>query len=92
MARRLTCYERLERSSVVNRRRLRQEELILEMTEKLVAQMAKRRISRKMLARRLGRDAAYVQRLLGGRIITLTAFVDAFDAVGARTTVTIRQK
>ena len=78
-----TDYERLEQSSPENRRLLRQEELILEVTEAMTA--ALKDTKRSDLAKRLGRTKGFVSQVLaGGRNLTLRTIADIADALGYR--------
>ena len=82
MSHKLTDYEAFEISSVSNRRLLRQEELILEVTEALSQALKKEGINKKDLADRLGRTKGFVSQLLaGGRNLTLRTIADVADAL-----------
>lgn len=79
----LTEVERFETSSAENRRLLKQEELILEVTEALTAALNDSRITRSELAKRLGKTKGFVSQLLaGGRNLTLRTVSDIADAIG----------
>ncbi|MBI3002025.1 MAG: helix-turn-helix domain-containing protein [candidate division NC10 bacterium] len=85
MTRTLTDYEVLERSSPQNRRLLRQEELILEVTEALSHALAREQVTKKALADRLGKSRAFVSQVLaGGRNLTLRTVAEIADALGYR--------
>ena len=83
MTRPLTDYEVFERSSAHNRRLLRQEELILEITEALREALAREGITKVELANRLGKTKGFVSQILaGGRNLTLRTIADVADALG----------
>ncbi len=85
MTRAVTDYEALEQSSPQNRRLLRQEELILEVTEALSQALAREQMTKKALADRLGKTRAFVSQVLaGGRNLTLRTVADIADALGYR--------
>lgn len=85
MSHKLTDYEAFEISSVSNRRLLRQEELILEVTEALSQALKKEDITKKDLADRLGKSKGFVSQLLaGGRNLTLRTIADVADALDCR--------
>lgn len=85
MSRKLTDYEAFETSSVSNRRLLRQEELILEVTEILSQTLEKEGITKKELADRLGKTKGFVSQVLaGGRNLTLRTVADIADALECR--------
>lgn len=64
---------------------VRQEELILDVTESLVDALDRAGISRAELAARLGRSPAFVSQLLaGGRNLTLRTLSDVAGALGVR--------
>lgn len=85
MSRKLTDYEAFEISSVSNRRLLRQEELILEVTEVLSQALEKEGITKKDLAERIGKTQGFVSQILaGGRNLTLRTIADIADALECR--------
>ncbi|MEE8076166.1 MAG: helix-turn-helix transcriptional regulator [Candidatus Binatia bacterium] len=85
MSRTLTDYEVFERSSVQNRRLLRQEALILEITEALSEALAREGITKAELANRLGKTKGFVSQILaGGRNLTLRTIADVADALGCQ--------
>ena len=85
MSHKPTDCEAFEMSSVSNRRLLRQEELILEVTEALSAALEKEGITKKDLADRLGKTRGFVSQLLaGGRNLTLRTIADVADALECR--------
>lgn len=96
MSRKLTDYEAFESSSIRNRRLLRQEELILEITEALIEALESEGISKTDLASRLGKTKGFVSQILtGGRNLTLRTIADVADALGYRIDITcekIREK
>ncbi|GJM43215.1 MAG: hypothetical protein DHS20C21_00570 [Gemmatimonadota bacterium] len=75
--------EAFEGSSITNRRLLRQEELILDVTEQLVEAMEEVGVSRTELAQRLGKSKGFVSQVLSGNqnvtLRTLANFSDALD-------------
>lgn len=79
-----TTYSALEASSTENRRLIRAEELILEVTEALVAAMSEERVTKAQLAARLGRSKGFVTQILnGGRNLTLRTIAEVADALRA---------
>lgn len=73
----LSDYERMELSSEEDRRLLRQEELIIEVTEAIAEAMERTGITQKDLAERLNCTKGYVSQLLGGgRNLTLRTLSD----------------
>jgi transcriptional regulator with XRE-family HTH domain len=82
MSRAVTDYDAFEVSSVPNRRLLRQEELILEITEALSEALEKEGITKTELAERLGKTKGFVSQILaGGRNLTLRTIADVADAL-----------
>lgn len=78
-----TDYEKFEQSSVENRRRLREEELILEVTEMLCNTMEANNINQTQVATNLGKSKGFISQLLaGGRNLTLRSIADVADAIG----------
>lgn len=85
-----TDYEKFERSSVANRRLLRQEDLILEVTEALSEALAQTQRTKSELAIALGKSKGFVSQLLaGGRNLTLRTVADVADALGCRARFTV---
>lgn len=81
----LTDYEALETSSDEERRLVRQEELILEVTEALAEALEREGISKAELARRLRKTKGFVSQVLGGgRNLTLRTIADIADAFQCR--------
>jgi len=67
------------------RRLFAQEDLILEVTEKLCELLEKEKISRKEQADRLGKSKGFVSQLLnGGRNLTLRTVADILHVLGYR--------
>ena len=67
------------------RKLLAQEELILEVTERLCELLENEKISRKELADRLGKSKGFVSQLLGGgRNLTLRTVADILHVLGYR--------
>lgn len=90
MTRQMTTYESFRDASVQNRRLLRQEELILEVTEALSEAMIRQGISKTELARRLGKTKGFVSQILaGGRNLTLRTIADVADALGCQVRVQV---
>jgi len=80
-----TDYEVFEQSSVVSRRLLREEELILDVTEALSEMLEEEGVTQTMLAQRLGKTKGLVSQILaGGRNLTLRTIADIADALGYR--------
>ena len=72
------------------RRLLRQEELILDVTEALVGALADQGMRRSQLASKLGRTKGYVSQMLAGsRNLTLRSVADLADALDCRVRVSI---
>jgi transcriptional regulator with XRE-family HTH domain len=85
MSRQQTDYELLEKASPESRRLLRQEELILAITEVLSETMVSKDITKTELARRLGKSKGFVSQILsGGRNLTLRTIADVADALDCR--------
>lgn len=90
MTRPATDFELFEQSSARNRRLLREEELILKVTEAVGAVMEKEHISKAELAKRLGKTKGFISQLLsGGRNLTLRTLADLVDALGYRVTIAV---
>ena len=80
-----TTYEVFRDASAQNRRLLRQEELILEVTEALAGATIRQGITKAELARRLGKSKGFVSQLLAGdRNLTLRTIADISDALACR--------
>ena len=80
-----TTYEAFEASSVENRRRLRQEGLIVDVTEALSEMLEQEGITKAELARRLGKTKATMTDLFSGKTnLTLRTIADVADALGFR--------
>jgi ribosome-binding protein aMBF1 (putative translation factor) len=80
-----TDYQAFEQSSVTNRRLLREEELILDVTEALSEMLEEEGVIQTMLAQRLGKTKGFVSQILaGGRNLTLRTIADIADALGYR--------
>ena len=85
-----STYELFEQSSERNRRLLREEELILDVTEAVSAVMQEAGISKAQLAKRMGRTKGFITQLLsGGRNLTLRTLACLADALEARVTITV---
>ena len=71
------------------RRLFAQEDLIMEVTEKLCELLEKEKVSRKELADRLGKSKGFVSQLLnGGRNLTLRTVADILHVLGYKVTLT----
>lgn len=82
---RQTAYETFEASSDKARRLLKQEGLILAVTEAILEKLDRRDWTQRDLAKRLGRTRGYVSQLLTGRRnMTLRTLADLGDALGCR--------
>lgn len=87
---RRTYYEKFA-ASPKRRRLLRQEELILEVTEALASALNQTGITRVELANRLGKSKSFVSQLFGGgRNLTLRTVADVADALGHSVRIVIR--
>jgi transcriptional regulator with XRE-family HTH domain len=87
-----TEVERFERSSIENRRLLKQEGLILDVTEALSAAIEESGLTRSELARRLGKTKGFVSQLLaGGRNLTLRTVADIADAIGVSLAIAVKR-
>ena len=74
-------------------RLVRQEELILEVTEKLALALDEAGITRTELAGRLGRTPGYVSQVFaGGRNLTLQTVADIAAALSMRPTLTLNRQ
>lgn len=72
-------------------RLLRQEELILDVTESLIAALQQSEITQAELASKLGRTRGFVSQLLGGgRNLTLRTISDVASALGFRPKLKLR--
>jgi transcriptional regulator with XRE-family HTH domain len=90
MTRQVTTYESFRDASAQNRRLLRQEELILEVTEALSEALAREGVTKAELARRLGKTKGFVSQILaGGRNLTLRTVADVADVLGCRVRVEV---
>jgi len=87
-----TEVERFEQSSPENRRLLKQEELILDVTEALSAAIEESGLTKSELAKRLGKTKGYVSQLLaGGRNLTLRTVADIGDAIGVSLAIAVER-
>lgn len=90
MNRTSTDYELFEQSSDRNRRLLREEELILEVTETVSAVMQEEGVSKAQLAKLMGKTKGFISQLLsGGRNLTLRTLAGLVDALGYRVIITV---
>lgn len=88
-----TTYRSFEANSDANRRLLRQEELILEVTEALVQGLERAGISQAELAARLGKTKGFISQILaGGRNLTLRTVADFADAMGQHISVKVCER
>lgn len=75
-------YDTFEGLSVEHRRLLRQEELIVEVTEALARALRETNVTQSQLAERLGKTKGFVSQILGGgRNLTLRTLADVVDAL-----------
>ncbi len=80
-----TDVERFEGSSHKRRRLLREEELILDVTELLSSALEEKRMTKSELAEKLGKTKGFVTQVLSGnRNLTLRTIADIADALGFR--------
>ena len=78
----LTAYEEMESEDA---RGLRQEELIVEVTEALARGLRTSGLTKSELAARLGRSKGFVSQVMGGgRNLTLRTLADMAAAIGCR--------
>ena len=74
-----------ERRGETYERMVRQEELILDVTERLAVELVKAGVTKAELARRLGRTPGFVSQVLGGgRNLTLRTIADIAGALSVR--------
>jgi len=77
-------YKTFEEHSVQSRRLLRQEELIVEVTEAIARALKDAQMTQSQLAERLGKTKGFVSQILGGgRNLTLRTLSDVVDALEA---------
>lgn len=90
MKRKADAYSEFEAHSEHSRQILRQEELIVEVTEALVAALDQASVTRTELAHRLGKSKGYVSQLLGGgRNLTLRTLANVAEALGCGVNVSV---
>jgi transcriptional regulator with XRE-family HTH domain len=78
-----TDFQMFERASPEHRRLIREEQLILEVTEALSEALEREDVTKAELARRLGKSKGFVSQLLaGGRNLTLRTIAGVADALG----------
>jgi|HubBroStandDraft_3_1064219.scaffolds.fasta_scaffold14593_2 transcriptional regulator with XRE-family HTH domain len=86
-------YQAFESLSVEHRRLLRQEELIVEVTEALARALKDLQITQSQLAARLEKTKGFVSQILGGgRNLTLRTLADVADALECAIQVTLIQE
>jgi transcriptional regulator with XRE-family HTH domain len=86
----LTAYQEME---LEDARGLRQEELIVEVTEALARALRISGLTKSELAARLGRTKGFVSQVMGGgRNLTLRTLADMAAAIGCRVSVNLIQK
>ena len=86
-------YTSFRDESEQHRQLLLQEELILDVTEAIAAEMDQAGLLKKDLAERLGKTKGYVSQLLGGgRNLTLRTLSDIADALKCRVDVRLRSQ
>jgi transcriptional regulator with XRE-family HTH domain len=87
-----TLYEEFQ-ASPDKRKMLRQEELILQVTESFVEALIETNTTRSELARKLNKTKSFVTQLFrGGRNLTLRTMSDVADAMGYRVQVTLQRE
>ncbi|MGH7814697.1 MAG: helix-turn-helix domain-containing protein [Candidatus Binataceae bacterium] len=75
-------FDAIERQSPARRRRLRQEQLIVDVTEALAAALEEAKMTKSQLAERMGKSKGFVSQVLaGGRNLTLRTVSDVADAL-----------
>ena len=80
-----TDVERFEGSSPRRKRLLREEELILDVTELLSSALEAKQMTKSELAEKLGKTKGFVTQVLSGnRNLTLRTIADIADALGYR--------
>jgi len=80
-----TGFEAFEAGSGRRRRLLRQEQLIVQVAEKLVEMLERESVSRTELGRRLGKSKGFISQILAGdKNLTLRTVADVCDALGFR--------
>jgi transcriptional regulator with XRE-family HTH domain len=85
-----TDYERIE-ADPRHRPGLRKEEVILEVTEAIVEELERQKITKADLAARLGKTRGFVTQILsGGRNLTLGTIAEVADALGCRVSVRLQ--
>ena len=83
----LTAYEEMEREDAQG---LRQEELLIEITEVLARALRSSGITEPELAARLGTTTASVSQIMsGGRSLTLRTLANVAEAIGCRVQVNL---
>ncbi|HVR07625.1 MAG TPA: helix-turn-helix transcriptional regulator [Thermoanaerobaculia bacterium] len=86
----LTAYQQME---LEDARGLRQEELIIEVTEALARALRISGLTKSELAIRLGRSKGFVSQVMGGgRNLTLRTLADMAAAIGCRVRVNLVQE
>ena len=89
----LNDYWTFESGSAKNRRLLRQEELILQVTEELASVLDREGIKKAQLAEKLGKSKAFVSQIMnGGRNLTLRTLADVADALDYRIKVRLQKE
>ena len=85
--RELTAYEEME---LEDARGLRQEELIIEVTEALARALRNSGLTQSELAARLGKTKGFISQIMsGGRNLTLRTLSDVAGAIGCRVQVNL---
>jgi transcriptional regulator with XRE-family HTH domain len=87
----LSAYEAKKAASVADRRELKQEELLIEVSEQISAAMTRAKMKRSELAATLGRSRSYVTQVLAGdKNLTLRTLSDFADALGCEISLEVR--
>lgn len=80
-----TDFEAFEGGSSRRRRLLREEQLIVQVAEKLVEMLEREDVSRSELSHRLGKSKGFISQILAGdKNLTLRTVADVCDALGYR--------
>ncbi len=88
-----TDYQNFENSSDEARFSLRQERMILQITQTLCEALAEAKITRSDLAKRMGKSQAFVSQILaGGRNLTLRTVADVLTAIECEVDVRVKSR
>lgn len=93
MTNKMSEYEAFAAASPGNRRLLKQEKLILGVTETLLKTMIRKKLTKTEIGRRLGKTKAYISQLFTGeRNLTLRTISDLADAMGCDASFQLSEK